>query len=151
VRFYTAYMFEEYGDCDSYYVFVNLFAEPYGAPLLYKAVRKLVYRLRAAGSTSRCICCATPGPPVNSGVPQHVIQRLLCHASPQTTNFYAHLHDTTIRAGSPATSALPAPRQSPPGHGTSWICPRRHGPDKLANRVPRSLPTMNVYSRGMEM
>jgi hypothetical protein len=36
--------------------------------------------------------------PVNSGVPQHVIQRLLCHASPEMTNFYAHLHDTTIRA-----------------------------------------------------
>jgi hypothetical protein len=34
----------------------------------------------------------------NSGVPQHVIQRLLCHASPEMTNFYAHLHDTTIRA-----------------------------------------------------
>jgi hypothetical protein len=31
-------------------------------------------------------------------VPQHVIQRLLCHASPEMTNFYAHLHDTTIRA-----------------------------------------------------
>jgi integrase len=35
---------------------------------------------------------------INSGVPQHVIQRLLCHASPEMTNFYAHLHDTTIRA-----------------------------------------------------
>ena len=27
-----------------------------------------------------------------------MIQRLLCHASPEMTNFYAHLHDTTIRA-----------------------------------------------------
>jgi len=35
---------------------------------------------------------------INSGVPQHVIQRLLCHASPEMTNFYAHLHDSTIRA-----------------------------------------------------
>lgn len=35
---------------------------------------------------------------INSGVPQHVIQRLMCHASPEMTNFYAHLHDTTIRA-----------------------------------------------------
>jgi integrase len=35
---------------------------------------------------------------INSGVPQHVIQRLLCHASPEMTGFYAHLHDTTIRA-----------------------------------------------------
>ena len=35
----------EYGDCDSGYVFVNLFAEPYGAPLHYQAVHKLVCRL----------------------------------------------------------------------------------------------------------
>ena len=27
-----------------------------------------------------------------------MIQRLLCHASPEMTNFYAYLHDTTIRA-----------------------------------------------------
>ena len=40
-------------------------------------------------------------PPVtsfNSGVPQHVIQRLLGHASPGMTSVYAHLHDSTIRA-----------------------------------------------------
>jgi len=34
----------------------------------------------------------------NSGVPQHVIQRLLAHASPEMTTFYAQLHDHTIRA-----------------------------------------------------
>jgi integrase len=35
---------------------------------------------------------------INSGVPQHVIQRLLTHASPEMTAVYARLHDTTIRA-----------------------------------------------------
>ena len=35
---------------------------------------------------------------INSGVPQHVIQRLLAHASPEMTAVYAHMHDTTIRA-----------------------------------------------------
>jgi hypothetical protein len=35
---------------------------------------------------------------INSGVPQHVIQRLLGHASPGMTAVYAHLHDSTIRA-----------------------------------------------------
>lgn len=35
---------------------------------------------------------------INSGVPQHVIQRLLGHASPAMTAVYAQLHDTTIRA-----------------------------------------------------
>lgn len=41
VRLYSAYMFEEYGELDSDYVFVNLFAEPYGQPLRYRAVDKL--------------------------------------------------------------------------------------------------------------
>jgi len=34
---------------------------------------------------------------INQGVPQHVVQRLLGHASPQMTATYARLHDTTVR------------------------------------------------------
>ena len=34
---------------------------------------------------------------INKGVPQHVIQRLLGHASPEMTAVYAHLHDATLR------------------------------------------------------
>ena len=34
---------------------------------------------------------------VNKGVPQHVIQRLLGHASPAMTGLYAQLHDATLR------------------------------------------------------
>ena len=34
---------------------------------------------------------------INSGVPQHVVQKLLGHASPNMTAHYAHVHDTTIR------------------------------------------------------
>ena len=34
---------------------------------------------------------------INSGVPQHVVQKLLGHASPHMTAHYAHIHDTTIR------------------------------------------------------
>ncbi|MGB8386032.1 MAG: tyrosine-type recombinase/integrase [Dermatophilaceae bacterium] len=34
---------------------------------------------------------------INAGVPQHVIQRLLTHASPRMTAVYAHLHDGTLR------------------------------------------------------
>ena len=34
---------------------------------------------------------------INKGVPQHVIQRLLGHASPEMTSVYASLHDTTLR------------------------------------------------------
>jgi integrase len=35
---------------------------------------------------------------INSGVPQHVVQRMLGHASPQMTARYASIHDTTVRA-----------------------------------------------------
>jgi integrase len=34
---------------------------------------------------------------INSGVPQHVVQKLLGHASPHMTGHYAKIHDTTIR------------------------------------------------------
>ena len=33
----------------------------------------------------------------NSGVPQHVVQKLPGHASPHMTSHYAKIHDTTIR------------------------------------------------------
>jgi integrase len=34
---------------------------------------------------------------INAGVPQHIVQRVLGHASPGMTDVYAQLHDTTIR------------------------------------------------------
>ena len=33
----------------------------------------------------------------NAGVPQHVVQRVLGHASPEMTGIYAQLHDDTVR------------------------------------------------------
>lgn len=35
---------------------------------------------------------------INQGVPQHVVQQLLGHATPQMTARYAHIHDATVRA-----------------------------------------------------
>ena len=34
---------------------------------------------------------------INSGVPQHIVQMMLGHASPNMTGHYAHVHDSTIR------------------------------------------------------
>jgi integrase len=34
---------------------------------------------------------------INAGVPQHVVQRVLGHASPEMTGVYAQLHDATVR------------------------------------------------------
>lgn len=33
---------------------------------------------------------------INSGVPQHIVQKLLGHKSPEMTMIYAHIHDETI-------------------------------------------------------
>ena len=45
VRLYSDYMHAEYGDVDSDYVFVNLWAGRVGQPMTYAAVHKLVGRL----------------------------------------------------------------------------------------------------------
>lgn len=58
---------------------------------------------------------------INSGVPEHVIQRLLGHASPAMTAVYEHMHDKTIRAEfetllpDPSRRRRPAPRLRPAG------------------------------------
>lgn len=46
IRLYADYLHGEYGELDSDYVFVNLWAEPHGHPLGYAAVYDLVRRLR---------------------------------------------------------------------------------------------------------
>jgi integrase/recombinase XerD len=46
IRLWGDYLHSEYGDLDSDYVFVNLFAEPRGRALAYPAVYDLVRRLR---------------------------------------------------------------------------------------------------------
>ena len=35
---------------------------------------------------------------INQGVPVHIVQHYLGHASPLMTNVYTHLHDQTMRA-----------------------------------------------------
>ncbi|MGH9286115.1 MAG: tyrosine-type recombinase/integrase, partial [Acidimicrobiales bacterium] len=60
VRLYSAYMFDEYGELDSDYVFVNLFAEPRGSPLRYQAVHKVTSQVVQTGSPGN------QGPVVNN-------------------------------------------------------------------------------------
>lgn len=102
VRLYTAYMFEEYGNCESDYVFVNLFAEPYGAPLRYQAVHKLVYRLRARSGidfTLHMLRHTRATSLLRGGVDVEVVARLLGHRSSTTTSqTYAHLGTGDLRA-----------------------------------------------------
>jgi integrase len=102
VRLYSEYMHAEYGAIDSDYVFVNLFAEPYGAPLRYDAVHKLVGRLKAR--TGICFnlhmlrhSLATDL--LRQGVALEVVAKLLTHRSSATTSgTYVHLGTDDLRA-----------------------------------------------------
>jgi site-specific recombinase XerD len=95
VRLYGDYLHAEYGELDSDYVFVNLFAEPRGQALSYPAVYDLVVRLRRRtgidfdphwfrhGLATRML---------RDGVPVEVVSKLLGHASMTTTlSVYGHL------------------------------------------------------------
>ncbi|MDA8185136.1 MAG: tyrosine-type recombinase/integrase [Actinomycetota bacterium] len=58
---------------------------------------------------------------INQGVPEHVVQRLLGHASPMMTATYARLHDSTVReaftptasVGSTSTASISTPTPRP--------------------------------------
>ena len=65
VRAYSDYMHAEYGDVDSDYVFVNLWAGPdrRADDLRGGARPRRPHPGRARASSSRCTCCATPTPP----------------------------------------------------------------------------------------
>ena len=102
VRLYTGYMFDEYGECDSDYVFVNLFAEPYGRPLRYQTVHQLVRRLRARTGicfTLHMLRHSRATDLLRHGVGVDVMARLLTHRSSTTTSqTYAHLDVDDLRA-----------------------------------------------------
>jgi integrase len=102
VRLYTAYMFDEYGECDSDYVFVNLFAEPYGRPLRYQAVHRLVCQLRGRTGiafTLHMLRHSRATDLLRNGVSVEVVARLLTHRSSTTTSqTYIHLDVDDLRS-----------------------------------------------------
>jgi integrase len=117
VRLYAEYMHLEYGALDSDYVFVNLWAEPYGRPLTYNAVNQLVRRLRARTGINFTVhmlrhSCATEL--VRGGVPIEVVSRLLTHRSSATTSeIYVHLQAADVRSELERAGVWPAPGQDP--------------------------------------
>lgn len=102
VRLYSDYMHTEYGELDSDYVFVNLWAEPRGRPLRYDAVAKLVARLRTRSGVAFTLhqlrhTAATAW--IRAGVPIEVVSKLLTHRSVTTTSStYVHLDVEDLRA-----------------------------------------------------
>jgi integrase len=101
VRLYSEYMHAEYGDLDSDYVFVNLWAEPHGWPLSYNNVNQMVRRLRARTGidfTVHMLRHTAATEMICSGVPIEVAARLLTHRSSVTTSqIYVHLLPADLR------------------------------------------------------
>lgn len=102
VRLYSEYLFDEYRDIDSDYVFVNLFAGPVGRPLRYSAVAGLVGRLRARTGISftlHVLRHSAASEWIRSGVPIEVVSKLLTHANVTTTSgTYVHLGVEDLRS-----------------------------------------------------
>ena len=95
IRLWGDYLHHEYGDVDSDYVFVNLFAEPRGQALSYPAVYDLVLRLRRRSGVDfdPHWCRHTMATrALRDGVPIEVVSKLLGHSSVTTTSaVYGHL------------------------------------------------------------
>ena len=102
VRLYSNYLFDEYGDLDSDYVFVNLFAAPIGRPLHYSAVAGLVERLGARTDIAFSVhmlrhSAATDM--LRRGVPIEIVSKMLTHTSVTTTSqTYVHLDVEDLRS-----------------------------------------------------
>jgi integrase/recombinase XerD len=95
VRLYADYLHGEYGDLDSDYVFVNLWAKPLGHPLTYAAVYDLVKRLRRRTGIDfdpHWYRHTYATGLLRKGTPVEVVSKLLGHASVTTTlEVYGHL------------------------------------------------------------
>jgi len=102
VRLYSEYMHVEYGDLDSDYVFVNLWAEPLGRPLRYQAVAGLVRRLGVRSGvefTLHALRHTRATEWLRQGVAIEVVSKLLTHSSVTTTSgTYVHLNPEDVRA-----------------------------------------------------
>ncbi len=101
VRAYSDYMFCEYCDVDSDYVFVNLWSGRVGAAMTYSAVHDLVERVRertGVSFTLHMLRHTHATDLVRSGVAIEVVARLLTHESSTTTSqTYVHLDAEDIR------------------------------------------------------
>ena len=96
VRLYADYLHGEYGDIDSDYVFVNLFAGPRGHAWSYPAVYDLVKRLRARTGTDfdpHWFRHSMATRLLRDGTPVEVVSKLLGHSSVTITlATYGHLN-----------------------------------------------------------
>jgi integrase/recombinase XerD len=102
IRLYADYLHGEYGDTDSDYVFVNLFARPRGQAWSYRAVYDLVTRLRARTGLDfdpHWFRHSAATRWLRDGVSVEVVSKLLGHSSVTTTlSIYGHLSAEDARS-----------------------------------------------------
>jgi integrase/recombinase XerD len=102
VRLYADYMHEEYGELDSDYVFVNLWAGRIGHPMGAEAVADLVRRTRSKVGfhfTPHMLRHTYVTLAVRAGVPLEIVSRLVTHRSIETTSStYLHASVEDLRA-----------------------------------------------------
>jgi integrase/recombinase XerD len=95
IRLWGDYLHVEYGDVDSDYLFINLFADPRGQAWSYPAVYDLVLRLRRRTGIDfdpHWYRHSMATRALRDGVPIEVVSKLLGHASITTTSsIYGHL------------------------------------------------------------
>jgi integrase/recombinase XerD len=110
VRCYSDYMHEEYGDLDSDYVFVNLWAGRIGQPMSSNAVADLVRRTRAKVGfhfTPHMLRHTYATLALRGKVPVEVISRLVTHRSVETTSStYLHPSVEDLREALAAAGML---------------------------------------------
>ena len=101
VRCYSDYMHEEYGELDSDYVFVNLWAGRLGRPMTADSVADLVRRTRAKVGfhfTPHMLRHTFVTLAVRGKVPLEVVSRLVTHSSIETTSStYLHASVEDLR------------------------------------------------------
>ena len=102
IRLYADYLHEEYGDLDSGYVFVNIWAEPRGQAWSYQAAYDLVLRLRTRTGLNfdpHWLRHSAATRWLRDGVSIEVVSKLLGHSSVTTTSaVYGHLTVEDARA-----------------------------------------------------
>lgn len=91
VRLHAEYMHTEYGDIDSSFVFVNVWAGQRGARMTYQGVGSMLARLQQRTGitfTPHMLRHSFATDLLNSGGSKELVQALLGHASVQTTDIY---------------------------------------------------------------
>jgi integrase/recombinase XerD len=102
IRLYADYLHGEYGEIDSDYVFINIWAKPRGQAWSYPAAYDLVLRLRARTGFDfdpHWFRHSAATRWLRDGVPVEVVSKLLGHSSVTTTSaIYGHLTAEDARA-----------------------------------------------------